>query len=135
MTRNLEQCTIDEKPGRWSSVHVTMNPKGMISLTRFALEVLDSPEAVHLFFEKLNQTIYLKPTKLVMKHAFPVKQRGRCGGGKIRAFRLCEQFGIRLPETVRFIDPQIDADGMMNLDLRKVKRGSNGHRKRHPARD
>ena len=102
MHRNWEQVGRDAKPNRWSSFHVTMNPKGDISLTRFALDMMETPEAVHLFFDKINHTIGLKPTRRVMADAYPVGRRGKHGGGVIRAFRLCEECGIRLNETVRF---------------------------------
>jgi hypothetical protein len=130
MSRHWEECDRDERPNRWSRLYVTMNPKGDISMTKFALDLLDTPEALHLFFDKINQTIGLKPTRLVMKNAFPIGKRGKRGGCVVRAFRLTQKFGIHLAETVRFTDPQIDADGVLNLDLRKVTRVTQGQKKK-----
>lgn len=130
MERNWEECERDERPNRWSRLHVTMNPKGDISLTRLALDLLDTPEAVHLFFDKKNKLIGLKPTRLAMKNAYPVGKRGKRGGAVIRAFRLCQKFGINLDETVRFTDPHIDKDGILTLDLGKTTHCTSGRKKK-----
>jgi hypothetical protein len=97
-----------------------MCPKGLIAISRFTLETLGHPEAFHLLFDRVNNTIGLKPTRLALRDAYPTARRGTHGARTVKAFRLCQQFGIRLNETVRFIDPQIDHDGILNLDLRKV---------------
>jgi hypothetical protein len=130
MKKTWEPCERSERPNRWSRLYVTMNPNGDISMTRFALDLLDTPEAFHLFFDKINHTIGLQPTRLVMKNAYPVGKRGTRGGCVVRAFRLCQKFGIRLAETIRFTDPQIDEDGILNLDLRKVTRVTQGRKKK-----
>jgi hypothetical protein len=121
MDRHWEQIGRDNTPGRWSAFHVTMSPKGEIAINRFTLEVMDSPEAFHLLFDRLNHTIGLKPTKKAVRDAYPTSARGRHGARLVRAFRLCQECGIRLPETVRFLAPEIDQDGILNLDLRKVR--------------
>ena len=121
MKKHWEQCPRDSKPNRWQAFHVTMNAKGHIALSRFTHEELGSPSAYHLFFERLNSTIGLKPTVAGVKDAYPTSKRGVNGARLIRGFRLCQKFGIRLAETVRFIAPEIDEDGILNLDLRKVR--------------
>ena len=121
MDRHWEQIGRDEQPNRWSAFHVTMNPEGVIVLGRFTLEMLDSPDAFHLFFDRLNHTIGLKPTKKGVRDAYPTAARGRHGARLVRAFRLCQECRIRLPATIRFVDPEIDQDGILNLDLRKVR--------------
>jgi hypothetical protein len=98
-----------------------MDPEGIIALNRFTLEMLESPEAFFLFFDRINHTIGLQPTKKGVRDAYPTAKRGRHGARTVRAFRLCQEKNIRLPATVRFIDPQIDEDGILNLDLRKVR--------------
>ena len=127
--RHWEQCPRDENSNRWATFHVTMNPRGEITLTKFVLDMLDAPEAFHLFFDRVNQTIGLKPTRRAMANAYPICPRGSHGGALVRAYRLCQQFGIRLNERVRFLDPRIDEDGILNLDLRKVTRSTQGRQK------
>ncbi len=121
MKRHWEQIGRDEQPNRWSAFHVTMSPDGVIVLGRFTLEMMDEPEALHVFFDRLNSTIGLKPTRKVMKDAYPTAKRGNYGARLIRAFRLCQECNIRLPATIRFVDPFLDEDGILNLDLRKVR--------------
>ncbi|MFN0280165.1 MAG: hypothetical protein ACKVRN_16430 [Pyrinomonadaceae bacterium] len=121
MSKHWEQIGRDEQPNRWSAFHVTMSPDGVIVLGRFTLEMLGDAEAFHLLFDRLNHTIGLKPTKKDVRDAYPTAKRGRYGARLIRAFRLCQECNIRLPATVRFADPRIDEDGILNLDLRKVR--------------
>lgn len=107
-----------------------MNAKGHIALSRFTHEQLGSPSAYHLFFDRLNSSIGLKPTVAGVQDAYPTSTRGINGARVIRGFRLCQEFGIRLADTVRFIDPEIDEDTILNLDLRKVRalKGRKGKR-------
>ena len=121
MKKHWEQCGRDPKPNRWQALHVTMNAKGHIALSRFTHETLGSPSAYHLFFDRLNSSIGLKPTAVGVKDAFPTSTRGINGARLIRGFPLCQKFNIRLADTIRFTDPEIDEDGLLNLDLRKVR--------------
>jgi len=127
--RRWQECPRDETPGRWAAIYATMNPKGEIMISRFTYEMMQSPEAFVLLYDRTNNTIGLRPARMrVVRNAFPTRGRGRHGGRVVRAYRLCCEFGITVPETIRFTDPAIDSDGVLLLDLRTARPAS---RKRH----
>ena len=101
--------------------YVTMNRKGQIAMNRKTYEAFGEPVAVNLFFDKVNNRIGLKPTALAARNAFPVAKQGRHGGKMVRAYRMMQEFGIDLPETIQFRDVEIDEDGILILDLRTAK--------------
>src|SRR5437899_7250036 len=106
--RIWQQGTRDPKAGRWAAIYATMNPKGVFHISRTTFEMLGEPDAVHLLFDKLNNTIGLKPTRRVMKDAYPIKNKNSNHGKIIRGFGFAQEFGIRLNETVRFCEAEID---------------------------
>lgn len=118
--RHWQKIGRDERRGRWATFHVTMCPKGIIAISRFTLETLGDPEAFFLLFDKLNHTIGLQPTRKTEKDAYPTARRGTRGAKTVRAFRLCQVCGVRLPQTIRFTAPEIDHDGVLILDLRSA---------------
>ena len=128
MKRKWEQCPHSEEGTRWSSVYVTMNPAGYISLSKLAYRKLGEPEKVLVLYERSTNTIGLQPSTRLAKGAFRVCSKGS-GGRVIRALRLMQEFNIKLPLTVRFMDPEFDQDGVLVLDLnntRPARKGSNG---------
>ncbi len=122
--RIWQQSRRDPTAGRWAAIYATLNPKGVFHISRLTFEMLGEPDGIHLLFDKLNNTIGLKPTRLVMKDAFPIKDKNEHHGKIIRGFSFVEEFGIRLNETVRFPGAEIDDDGILVLDLRKAVSGA-----------
>src|SRR5438132_1427818 len=108
--RIWQQCTRDPKAGRWAAIYATMNPQGVIHISRRTYELLGEPEAFNLLFDRINTTIGLQPTRKVMKNAFSVQRRGHDHGRIIRAFGFAQEFRIRLNETVRFAGAEVDED-------------------------
>ena len=119
--RNWIESKFERVSGRWGAIYATMNPLGHIFISKRTYELLGEPDAFHLLFDKINAAIGLKPTKKVMKNAYPALNRSGHGGRVIRSYSFIEEFGIRLNKTVRFINPEIDEDGILVLDLRKVR--------------
>ncbi len=118
--RNWQRCTRDPNGGRWAAIYATMNPEGVLHISRNTYEMLGEPEALHLLFDNLNNTIGLQPTRLAIKDAYPIKNKNSNHGKIIRGFAFAQQFGIRLTETVRFTGAEIDEDGILVLDLRNA---------------
>ena len=114
------QSKRDPKAGRWAAIYATLNPKGVFHISRLTFEMLGEPEAIHIWFDKLNNVIGLKPTRLAMDDAYPIKNKNKHHGKLIRGFAFVEEFSIRLHETVRFPTAEIDDDGILVLDLRKA---------------
>lgn len=124
MRRNWEECPRVDTTGRWSALYVTMNSDGHIVLSRRTFERVGSPEAFLLLFDRLGQIIGLKPAHTATRNAYPAAKIGRHGGRVIRALQLKRHFGIHVPETVRFVAPEIDEDGVLLLNLRDVESGA-----------
>ena len=106
---------------QYAGIYVSMSPKGKIAMSRKTYEMLDSPLAVLLLFDRTNRRIGLQPTRKAMRDAYPVLVSGRCGQKKVHAFRLIRQYSIDLPATVKFPDAEIDEDGILRLDLRTAE--------------
>jgi hypothetical protein len=104
-----------------AGLKATMNLRGHISWNRFTHERLGRPEAVRLLFDPPNNRIGLQPVHPTTKNAYPVGPQGLHGGRIIRAYRLLNEYGIRLTETVEFPNPEIDREGILVLDLRTTR--------------
>ena len=121
LTRAWEESLHQRKGGRWNTIYTTMNPKGRISISEHTYELLGEPEAVLLLFDRVNSTIGIRPTRSSARNSYRVAPRGRYRGKVIRAHGFTQEFGIRLNETIRFVAAELDEDGILVLDLRKVK--------------
>ena len=104
-----------------AGLKATINLRGHISWNRFTHERLGRPEAVKLLFDAANSRIGLQPAKPNTQNAYPIGPNGTHGGRVIRAYRLLNEHGIRLSEAVEFVNPQIDPEGILVLDLRLTR--------------
>lgn len=104
-----------------AGLHVTLNGKGEIVFNRSTWNRLGSPDAVHILYDKTNNRIGLKPTRLAIDDAYPIQKNNRHGSRKVRAYRLLAEYAIDLPETVQFPTARIDEDGILILDLRTAR--------------
>jgi hypothetical protein len=131
MKADWRECPRGDVTGQWSAMYITMNPKGFIAMSRITYERIGEPQAFLLLFDTVNNRIGLKPSSPQIRNAYPVGPYGRHGGRVIRAYRLMQEFGLVLPETIRFHDAEIDQDGVLILDLRMARISSRAktHRK------
>lgn len=113
---------------QYSGIYATLNAKGAIVISRITYEMLGSPTAFNLLYDKPNNRIGLKPTALSQKNAYPALVGNPCGGKVIRAHRLLREQRITLPYTVQFHEAEIDEDGILVLDLRTAERSNRGRR-------
>ncbi len=113
-----------EHPSRRN--YVSLSPKGIILMNKRLYKKFGEPEAIVLLFEKRNNLIGLLRSREGVKEAFPV--RSRDGYHFIHARPFCKNYGIVVPATERFVDPEIDPEGVMRLDLTKTV--SAAHRRR-----
>lgn len=122
MKRNWSRSKADSRRGRWAALYVTMNPQGHIFITKYTFERLGEPAAVELLYDKANASIGMAPSSAETENPYPALKRSGHGGRVIRAYSFMQEFGITLPETVRFMCAEIDEDeGILILDLRKVR--------------
>ena len=119
--RRWKECPRDLASSRWSTLYATLNPNGDLVISRFTHEAMGSPKAYVLLYEPETSTIGLRAESNVPEfNAYPANERGRHGGRRIRAYRLCREIRLSLPETVRFHQCYIDHHGILILDLNKM---------------
>ena len=105
---------------QYAGIYVTMNPAGDIVMSRVTYEMLGSPPAFVILFDKTNNRIGLKPAALATRNAYPVRVQ-KAGAKMLRGHRLTREHRIILPQTIQFHDAEIDEDGILVLDLRTAK--------------
>ena len=118
MIEEWEEFEAGPTPPRSERIHVTLNKRNVILLNGNIHEKLGSPEAVIFLFDKVNSIIGINPASPNMSNAFPVKQKGRGRHRLIRATPFCKKYGIMLDGTMAFLNPEIDDDGVLRLDLK-----------------
>lgn len=115
----MKQWELFEKipAGRTARVmRVSLNQRGIFSFNQKALDALDEPEAVELYFDKINKLIGVKPSKLDSKYSYPVKQQGTAKSWVVRASAFLTYYNIKITGTMMFPSPTME-DGMLVLDM------------------
>lgn len=122
-----KECPRGDVVGQWGSLYVSMNHRGYIVMSRLTYERTGSPKAYLLLFDEANSRIGLKPTNLMAKNAYPAARYGKL----VRAYRLIQEYGLVMPETIRFHDAEVNDERILILDLRmaKIPKRSTAHRK------
>ena len=111
----------------WSGLYATMNKIGSIVISGVTHERLGSPAAYIIMFDRFNSRLGLKPAKPGERFAYPARRYGKRGAKIIRAYRLVAEFTIRPPDTIEFLRPKIDLDGVLLLDLRNIRISPKAH--------
>ncbi len=105
---------------RETRMYVTLSSRSVIHLNGNVYERLGKPKFVRLLFDRLNSRIGILPSGTPMPNAFPVKQKGTGRHRIIWASPFCKFYGIHFDRIRSFVDPQIDGDGILRLDLRNT---------------
>ncbi|MGQ0542414.1 MAG: hypothetical protein ACT4O9_11285 [Blastocatellia bacterium] len=108
-------------------VRITLNWKSSLMLNRTAFEAIGRPAAVELMFDRTYGIIGVMPIRTDAHNAFPVKPVLKGSYRRINAASFCLNFEICVEKTVMFLEPFINPDGVLELNLAKtmlVTRGS-----------
>ena len=132
MKRKWEQCPHGAKGTRWSSFYVTMNKKGWISISKFTHEKLGEPEQALLLYDRTTNTIGVNPAGRNTPEAFRLTKKWS-GGRVIYGLRLVQEFRIKIPCGIRFMNPEIDEESILILDLNDTRPTQKGKNGRMPA--
>ena len=106
------------KLGQLADPRVTINRRGLIYLNRKAYESLGSPKAVALYYSREDDSIAIEPAYARFAENFPVISKQE--GNAIHAATFCRHFGISVPNTERFLRPDLTAEGQLILSLRET---------------
>lgn len=104
-------------------VHVTIDKLGHLFLNRHAVAALGEPDAVTLLYDRRRSIIGLRPSALNRQQSYPLRKKdkrtsqGRC----INAMNFCRHYAIRPSETLAFLSPELNRDGILVLDLNDVR--------------
>ena len=129
MARHWEKYTGGPNITNRDRLHVTLNSKGMIKFNRKAYEAIGTPSAALLFFEKATSTIGITAAQPHLTEAFPFTQNNI--NWTLNAMPFCRHFGIKFDTgTEAFINPELDTDGTLMLDLRQTRRVYGGRGKK-----
>ena len=101
-------------------LHVTIRPDGAMYMNLNTHRQLGSPQAVKLFYSRERDTIAVAPGNPRQPKSFIVKKAQAGGGYWIRSAPFCSHYRIRVSETQRFVDAEIDAAGYLILDLKRT---------------
>lgn len=120
--REWEECPREARDSRWATMYVTLNPEGDIVMNRATHKATGSPDSYVLLYDRQAGVIGMKAaSSSVHKNAYPARPRGHHGGRRVRGYRLCREFGIRVGRTVRFPRCRLDKDGVLLLELSEAK--------------
>jgi hypothetical protein len=121
--------------GRQSNVmRVSLNQRGTFSLNQKAFDDLGKPDAVELFFDKINKLIGMRPCSPQLKHAYPARRQGKNRSYLVRAMSFCNYYNIKIVGTVIFTEPEVE-DGMLILALANATQVAQRKAKKKSAPD
>ena len=121
MRPNWKEIPKDDLRGQWAGLYVSLNPKGQITFSRVTWNKMGAPIAFVILFDSVNNRIGLKPAHVTTRNAYKVGPTGKHGGKRLLAYRMMREYRISLPETIEFVDPETDEDGILILDLRTAR--------------
>jgi len=123
MQRNWKRLPKDYlKPQHSAPYSVSLSPKGIFLVSQRTWENMARPEAFQVLFDEKNSSLGLRAVSREDDDAYPIARGTRQGSAKvIRANRLIHEWGISLPDTMRFVHPAPDQDGILILDLRTAE--------------
>ena len=99
-------------------LRVTLNRNGLIHMNAKAHQVLGSPKAVAIYYNREDDAIAVEPAyPRFVEHFKVVKKQN---GWAIHASTFCRHFNIRIPNTERFIRPDLTNEGQLILELRET---------------
>ena len=115
--KNWEICRPGFKPGRWEAPQATMNRRGDITLSRVAWELLNCAEHCVLLYDRESQTIGIQPQRAAIRDTYPLTPMTPRTSRKVAGAILAHQFGVSFEKTLRFVNPMINEEGILELSL------------------
>jgi hypothetical protein len=117
---------------RGSRHHVTISPDKKFQMNANVWRRLGKPETVYLYITRRRDVISIHPTSPEMPDAFPVRSRGNTY--VIYAAPFFNHYGIKVATTHKFINPTIDPNGRLILNLSETIKATRLPRRRQPRR-
>ena len=100
------------------SIRVTINRKGLIYLSSKMYQALGNPKAVALYYSREDDAIAVESAYPRFVENFQVVKKQ--GGWAVHASPFCRHYNIRVPNTERFLRPDITNEGQLILNLKET---------------
>ena len=113
-------------------VCISIDRNCAITLNRQAQAMLNYAEAVKLLFDEKDSIIGLLPSSPRDPEAFSLQTKNLTNR-VIYATPFCRHFRISVDRTERFVDPELDNEGILRLDLKRTRNVSVRKRRGHAA--
>ena len=121
MNRQWEEFPVGPFGGRaGTSLRVTLNAKGEFMVGAKAYEKLGRPEAAVLLYDRKAGVIGICPVKGSTPNGYPMIEKSNGRHRVLRANMFCRHHGIFVARTGAFSSAWIDADGILELELRSL---------------
>jgi hypothetical protein len=104
------------RPGE--EIRVTINRKGHIYLSAKAYRAFGKPRAAALYYNRLEDAIAIEPANPRSAEHFQVLKKRN--GWVIQASTFCRHYKISVPNTERFIRPELKDGGQVILNLHET---------------
>ena len=101
-----------------NQVRVTINRKGLIYMNVRMFTELGRPKAVALYYCREEDAIALQPAYERFDEHFLVVKRQT--GWAVHASTFCRHWKISIPNTERFLRPDLDNEGVLILNLKET---------------
>jgi hypothetical protein len=99
-------------------IRVTINRKGHIYLNNKAYRTFGEPKAAALYYNREDDSIAVESANARSNENFQVLNKQN--GWVIQASTFCRHYRIKVPNTERFVRPELDAEGNLILALRET---------------
>ncbi len=99
---------------------VSINRKGVLTVSKYACELLGKPEKVLLMFNKRDSVIGLSPTHAGDDDGFDVKLGSGRHNYLVHITPFCRHHNISVEVTERFAKPGLTSEGYLTLDLKET---------------
>ena len=97
---------------------MTINSRGMVYLNAWAYKAFGNPQAVAIYYNRDADAIAIEPAYQRSSESFDVVKKQM--GWAIHASTFCRHYNIRIPNTQRFLRPELTSEGQMILNLRET---------------
>ena len=105
-----------------------MDRRGVIKISRISWELLNCCEHAIVLFDRESQTIGIKPQRAPITDTQPFVESGKHGARTVNALALQHQFNVPLDKTIRFANPVINEEGILELSLTTARPLYHGRR-------
>lgn len=100
------------------TLRVTLNRKGLIYMNAKGYQALGRPKAVALYYSRDDDAIAVEPAYPRFVENFQVVKKQN--GWAVHASTFCRHYNIRIPNTERFLRPDITNEGQLILNLKET---------------